>query len=193
MRRYPIHATLTGNKRSFTTTLITKENFQRIVWPLPAGDLLYVGRSTKKRLARINVHTIGDLAALPHEYIKSYLGKNGTTLWIFANGLDESPVSLATDQRIIKSVGNSATTARDMICDEDIWKTIVALSDQIAARMRKYRLVGNTIAGVIDNLRLRFGGGVICRGILLDTKTDLLPEGQFGWNNGGFSKSMNDK
>jgi len=260
-------------KKPDATTLITKENFRRIVWPLPAGDLLYVGRSTKKRLARINVHTIGDLAALPHEYIKSYLGKNGTTLWIFANGLDESPVSLATDQRIIKSVGNSATTARDMICDEDIWKTIVALSDQIAARMRKYGLVGNTIqiyvrdsqlqdfqrqqhlfvptnhdveiarvamdlfrrnyiweksvrsigvrvmqlssadarrqisffdpdyrtdekgaiAGVIDNLRLRFGSGVICRGILLDTKTDLLPEGQFGWNNGGFSKSMNDK
>jgi len=259
-------------KKPDATTLITKENFHDIVWPLPAGDLLYVGHSTKKRLARININTIGQLAALPCEYVESYLGKNGIALWIFANGLDESPVNLATDQRIIKSVGNSATTSRDMICDADIWKTIISLSDQIATRMRKYRLIGQTVqiyirdcelngfqrqrhlglptnhdveiarvamdlfrrsykwdrgvrslgikvmqvssadarrqisifdpdfqtdekaavAKVVDNLRLRFGGQVIFRGILLDTHTDLLPDGQFGWNQGGFKRSMSD-
>lgn len=256
-------------KKPDATTLITKENYKDIVWPLPAGDLLYVGRSTQKRLSRINIHTIGQLAALPNEYVESYLGKNGLLLWIFANGLDESPVSLATEQRIIKSIGNSATTARDMISDEDVWKTITALSDQVAARLRKYRLIGNTvqiyvrdcelhgferqqhlyvptshdaeiarvamdlfrrsytwektvrslgvrvmqlssadacrqisffdpdyktdekeaIASVMDNLRLRFGKEIIYRGVLLDTKTDLLPEGQAGWNGGGFIRT----
>lgn len=254
------------------TTLITRANFHDIVWPLPVGDLLYAGHSTQKKLARININTIGQLAALPCEYVESYLGKNGAALWIFANGLDESPVNFATDQRIIKSVGNSATTSRDMLCDEDIWRTIVSLSDQIAARMRKYRLIGQTVqiyvrdcelngfqrqrhltvstnhdveiarvamdlfrrsykweravrslgvrvmqvssadahrqisifdpdfqtdektavAKVIDNLRLRYGAQAIFRGILLDTHTDLLPDGQFGWNQGGFKRSMND-
>ena len=250
------------------TTSITKDNFKEIIWPLPVSDLLYAGYSTQKRLAKINIHTIGQLAALPCEYIRSYLGKNGVGLWLYANGMDESPVSLCTDQRIIKSVGNSATTSRDMTCNADIWKTFVALSDQVAGRLRKYRLMGNTIqiyvrnsdlhgferqqqltvptdldseiarvamdlfrrsytweksvrsigvratqlysagehrqismfdpnyktdekaaiAKVMDNLRLRFGEQVIYRGVLLDTKTDLLPQGQMGWNNGGFRK-----
>lgn len=255
-------------KKPDATTLITRDDFKDIVWPLPVGDLLYVGHSTKKKLARININTIGQLAALSCDFIRSVLGKNGVGLWIYANGLDESPVSLATDQRIIKTVGNSATTARDMICDADVWKTIVALSDQVAARLRKYKLLGHTIqiyirdselhgferqqrlsiptnhdgeisriamdlfrrnyswekpvrsfgvrasqlcssdtrrqisffdpdfqtdenyvlANVMDNLRLRFGEQVIYRGVLLDTNTDLLPKGQMGWNNGGFSK-----
>jgi len=256
-------------KKPDATTLITKENFRDLVWPLPVGDLLYVGYSTQKRLARININTIGQLAQLSYDYLRSYLGKNGEGLWICANGLDESPVHLATDQQVIKSVGNSATTSRDMICDADIWKTIVSLSDQVASRMRKYRLIGYTIqiwvrdsdlhgfqrqqhlsvptnhdveiariamelfrrsytweksvrsigvrvmqvssadarrqisifdpdyqtdekaavAKVIDNLRLRFGEQAIYRGVLLDTHTDLLPEGQFGWNQGSFKRS----
>ena len=259
-------------KKPDATTLITKENFRDIVWPLPVGDLLYAGHSTQKRLSRININTIGELAALPPAYIESYLGKNGAALWIFANGLDESPVHLATDQRIIKSVGNSATTSRDMICEADVWQTIVSLSDQVAARLRRYRLIGYTIqiwvrdsalkgfqrqqhlhvptnhdveiariamdlfrrnytwekgvrslgvrvmqvisadvcrqisifdpdyqfnenaavAKVMDTIRLRFGEQAIFRGVLLDARTDLLPEGQFGWNQGGFKRSMND-
>lgn len=254
-------------KKPDATTLITKDNFRDIVWPLPVGDLLYAGRSTQQRLARINIHTIGQLAATPLEFIRSYLGRNGEGLWIYANGLDESPVSLCTDQRVIKSVGNSTTTACDMTCEADIWKTIVTLSDQVAARLRKYKLTAGTIqihvrdtelhvferqqhlaaptdltdeisrvaidlfrrsynwelpvrslgvraaqvtkvdarqqislfdsnyetdekrnvAAVIDNLRLRFGKQSILRGIQLTSREDLLPEGQLGWNAGGFS------
>ncbi len=132
-------------KKPDATTLITRDNFKDIVWPLPVGALLYAGRSTQQRLARINIRTIGQLAAAPYEYIQSYLGKNGLGLWIYANGLDESSVALSTDQRIIKSVGNSATTARDMSCENDIWQTIVSLSDQVSTRLRRYKLVAGTI------------------------------------------------
>jgi len=41
---------------------------------------------------------------------------------------------------------------------------------------------------VIDSLRLRYGKEVVCRGAVLDTRMDLLPQGQAGWNNGGFAK-----
>ena len=132
-------------KKPDATTLITQDNFKNIVWPLHVGDLLYAGRATQQRLSRINIHTIGQLAAVPYEYIRSYLGKNGEVLWIYANGLDESPVSLCSDRREIKSVGNSTTTARDMTCPGDVWKTIFALSDQVAARLRRYKLVTHTV------------------------------------------------
>jgi DNA polymerase-4 len=132
-------------KKPDATTLISRENFKDIVWPLPVEDLLYAGRATQQRLHRINIHTIGQLAAMSPEFIRSYLGKNGELLWIYANGLDASPVSLATDRRQVKSVGNSTTTAKDMTSEADIWKTIVALSDQVATRLRRYKLVGSTI------------------------------------------------
>jgi len=69
-------------KKPDAATLITKENFRDLVWPLPVGDLLYVGYSTQKRLARININTIGQLAQLPFDYLRSYLGKNGEGLYV---------------------------------------------------------------------------------------------------------------
>lgn len=41
-------------------------------------------------------------------------------LWRFANGLDTSPVSNIGAKSLIKSIGNSTTTPRDLITDEDI-------------------------------------------------------------------------
>jgi len=48
------------------------------------------------------------------------------------------------------------------------------------------------VAKIIDNLRLRFGEQAIFRGVFLDLHTDLLPDGQFGWNKGGFKRSMDE-
>lgn len=132
-------------KKPDATTYITRDNFKDMLWKLPVGDLLFAGRATQQKLAKINIHTIGQLASMEREYLQQYLGKNGDSLWISANGLDESPVELATYHRTVKSVGNSTTTARDMICEDDIWKTILALSDQVAGRLRKYGLMGTTI------------------------------------------------
>ena len=49
-------------KKPDATTAIPRERFREIVWPLPVGDLLFVGPSTRRRLAALNVTTIGELA-----------------------------------------------------------------------------------------------------------------------------------
>ena len=41
------------------TTVISRENWQQLVWPLPVGDLLYVGGAAKKLLKPYGVETIG--------------------------------------------------------------------------------------------------------------------------------------
>lgn len=46
-------------KKPDAITEITRENFRQKVWPLPASDLLYVGRATTRKLAGIGVRTIG--------------------------------------------------------------------------------------------------------------------------------------
>ncbi|NLO63489.1 MAG: DNA polymerase IV [Clostridiaceae bacterium] len=132
-------------KKPDATTIISRENFRQIAWPLPVGDLLFVGRATQQKLARINIRTIGALAAMSPDYLRDYLGINGVKLWMSANGTDDSPVAHFMSRRTIKSVGNSTTTARDMMNEGDVWQTILALSDQVAGRLRKKSLRAQTI------------------------------------------------
>lgn len=132
-------------KKPNATTYIPESELKRMVWPLPVEALLFVGRSTQRKLNRINIKSIGDLARMSLSYIEEYLGRNGVSLWRCANGIDPTPVRSYNAKRDIKSVGNSTTTARDMLNDQDVWHTVVALSDQVATRLRKYQRRAQTI------------------------------------------------
>jgi DNA polymerase-4 len=85
-------------------TVITETNFQQVVWPLPVGELLYVGRATRRKLQNRAIFTIGDLAKRDIKSLRIQLGIWGETLWNFANGLDSTPVRHAGDESIVKSV-----------------------------------------------------------------------------------------
>lgn len=64
------------------------------------------------------------------------LGKMGTILHTFANGKDPSPVKRFDYAATVKSVGNSATTPRDLVCEEDIHLMLYLLAESVATRMR---------------------------------------------------------
>jgi DNA polymerase-4 len=125
-------------KKPDATTVITSENFRSMIWPLPAGDLLYVGRATKRKLASRGIVLIGDIAAAQPDWLRSLLGKWGEVLWAFANGLDNSPVIRMGEEAQIKSVGNSITTPRDLETDKDVEMTFYVLSESVAERMRQH-------------------------------------------------------
>ena len=82
-------------KKPDAVTVISKDNFRDIVWPLPCGDLLMVGRATAAKLNSYGIKTIGELANTDEKFLKTVLGKNGQTLRDYANGLDISPVRRA--------------------------------------------------------------------------------------------------
>jgi DNA polymerase-4 len=126
-------------------TVITEDNFKYIVWPLPVSDLLYVGRATLKKLVNVGILTIGDLANASPIFLKKYLGKWGEYLWTFANGYDNSPVAKSGDESVIKGIGNSMTTPKDLICNDDAKVTITVLSDSVAERLRKHGFKCRTI------------------------------------------------
>ena len=132
-------------KKPDATTVFTDLDWKEKIWPLPADDLLFVGRSTMGRLRKINVRTIGDLAGTDKDYLIRYLGKAGDVLWRYANGLDDSPVAVAGYKREIKSVGNSTTTAADMTSDAAVSRTLHMLSESVAERLRKHGLKGTVI------------------------------------------------
>lgn len=133
-------------KKPDATTIISEANFRERICGLDVGDLLYVGRATRAKFARVGIYTIGDLARFDRKLLGNLLGKHGTMLWAFANGLDASPVALATEGGTIKSVGNSTTTPRDLTCEEDIKLVLYAIADAVAGRLRKHGLAGRTIS-----------------------------------------------
>ena len=125
-------------KKPDATTLITRENFHQIVWPLPAGDLLYVGASAQKRLAGMGISTIGELAAARPEALAEALGKLGLELSRYARGEDEAPVRRWGEKEPIKSVGNGTTFRRNIRGPAEIRSALNVLADEVAGRLRRH-------------------------------------------------------
>lgn len=124
-------------KKPDAITTMYENEFRTKAWNLPVSDLLYVGRSTNQKLLRFGIKTIGDLACADEKMLNSILGKMGSILWSFANGYDDSTVKDENTHAPIKSVGNSTTTPRDLLTDEDVKIVIYMLSESVAARLRK--------------------------------------------------------
>lgn len=127
-------------KKPDAITDITPENFRSLVWPLPASDLLYVGKATSRKLTSIGITTIGGIAKCPKDVLCRKLGKWGEVLWLFANGLDSAPVRLLGQEAAVKSVGNGITCPRDLTADEDVQLVFTVLAESVAARLRDYNL-----------------------------------------------------
>ena len=127
-------------KKPDATTLISPENWQEIVWPLPVGAMLFVGRSAQRTLAQYGVETIGQLAACRPEMLEQLLGKLGRQLHEYANGLDRSPVRPQAEREPVKSVGNGTTFPHDLTRWEEVRAGLAALSDSVAMRLRRQGL-----------------------------------------------------
>ncbi|MDC7286466.1 DNA polymerase IV [Blautia schinkii] len=131
-----IFAKLGSDLNKPDATTVIGQDFKEKIWGLPADMLLYVGKATYAKLLKYGIHSIGDLARSDPSFLQQLLGKNGIMLWAFANGLDRSPVSHTYSHRIIKTIGNSTTTPRDLTSDTDIKIILYILSESVAERMR---------------------------------------------------------
>ena len=132
-------------KKPDATTVITEGNFKDVVWPLPASDLLGVGRATRAKLLRYGIKTIGGIANTDPSVLKTWFGKWGLFLYAYANGLDSSPVVWTGEENVVKSVGNSTTCPRDLECDEDAHIVFQNLAESVAERMRELGLQAKTV------------------------------------------------
>ena len=122
-----------------------RENYKDRIWQFPASDLLYVGRQTNKKLQKLGIQTIGQLAESDEKLLESHFGKIGNVLWAFANGWDEDPVCKEGYEAPVKSIGNSTTTPRDLENNLDVWIIQMALAESVAARLRKHGFKCKTV------------------------------------------------
>ncbi len=132
-------------KKPDAITQFHRGNYKEIVWGLPVSDLLYVGRQTNKKLKKLGIYTIGQLAQTDEKLLDSHFGKIGLVLWAFANGYDSDPVCTEGYEAPVKSIGNSTTTPRDLETDLDVWIILMALSESVSARLRKHGFKCNVV------------------------------------------------
>ena len=159
-------------KKPDATTVIDRNNYKTLLWPMPVGELFFVGAATAEKLKKSNILTIGDLASSDKSFLIGLLGKQGGQIHAYANGLDESEVSVYTGEKSYKSVGNGITFKKNLVEKEDIRTALKALSDRVAARLRANGLRCSGIKLDIKNPDFQ----VMSRQVQIQESTDLATE-----------------
>ena len=145
-------------KKPDAVTEITEDSFKTQVWPLPASELLYVGRATTEKLRRYGVYTIGELAQSDPSFLKRILGVNGEKLWVFANGLDTSRVMPCDYEPPIKSIGHGITCTADLLNRDEVRHVLLELAQEVGLKLRKEGLAaGGVRIAVRDSSLLHRG------------------------------------
>lgn len=127
-------------KKPDAVTVIREDDFRKKVWPLPVGEMVGVGRATERKLNRIGIFTLGELAKADLDLIRNLLGVNGLYLWEYANGLDIRPVHDRDHQEPIKTIGNSSTCRKDLLTNREVFNVLQELAFSVSRRLREARL-----------------------------------------------------
>lgn len=142
-------------KKPDATTVISPANYQKILWPLPIEDMLFVGKAGASRLRNHGITTIGELAQTDEGVLTSLLGKSGSQLKAAAMGLDDSPVAHVEEYTEPKSIGNGMTFPRDIHTREEILAGLLLLCDSVGARLRQQKLYASTLQVQIKDPALK--------------------------------------
>jgi DNA polymerase IV len=110
--------------------------------PLPIDRLWGVGRVTGERLRALGIETIGDLAGWPEEDLVRAFGDAGRHLYRAARGIDESRVQTGRERR---SISQERTFGQDEGDQRVLERTLLSISEHVAARLREQRLVAETV------------------------------------------------
>ncbi len=142
-------------KKPDATTVITPQDMERLVWPLPVGAMLFVGQATRRTLEPYGVKTIGDLARFEPQSLEALLGKLGTQLHRYANGLDDEPVARAGSWTPPKSVGNGSTFPKNLTTWDQVKAGAALLCDGVATELRKNAMVCRTLQLTLRDPKFR--------------------------------------
>ena len=127
-------------KKPDAITEIRRDTYQEQIWPLDCSEMIYCGRATTAKLAKYGIHTIGDVAQTDPMFLKRLLGVNGLSLWRYANGTDQSRVMHKDFVSPVKSIGHGITCTADLENNEEVWKVILELSQDVGHRLRVHEL-----------------------------------------------------
>ena len=142
-------------KKPDAVTVIDRADVPRIIYPLPADRMLYVGKQTAKALSLCNIRTIGELAAASPAFLENKFGKMGAMLSRYARGEDDSPVADVLAHTDAKSVSNGMTFKHDLTKEDELALGIRVLAEEVAYRLRHMHMKCTTVSVTVKDYLLK--------------------------------------
>ncbi|MBI3561073.1 MAG: DNA polymerase IV [Gammaproteobacteria bacterium] len=128
--------------------VVQAHEVQTFLDPLPVGRLWGAGKTTVAQFERLGVHRIAQVRQLAPQLLQSHFGKSGMHLWQLAQGIDTRAVE---SENQAKSISHETTFALDVRDINVLEACLSQLTEQVAARLRRYGLKGKTL-----QLKLRY-------------------------------------
>jgi len=129
--------------------VITEQNKQKILDPLPVSKIWGVGKVTEQALQSYAILTIAQLRQTPLQKLRAIVGNYAPTLLQLACGIDESEVQ---PTRQAKSLSSEQTFAADVQDQEILLNALLNQVEEVAQRLRAAHLRAKTVT-----VKLRYG------------------------------------
>ncbi|MDP2254961.1 MAG: DNA polymerase IV [Polaromonas sp.] len=127
-------------------SVVHEADLQTCIWPLACRKINGIGPKAGEKLAKLNIHTIGELAAQDASFLVAHFGKaTGTWMHEAAWGRDSSPV--VTESEPV-SMSRETTFERDLHAVRDkaeLGAIFTRLCEQVAADLQRKGYVAKTI------------------------------------------------
>ena len=148
-------------------TVLRRRDVPRLLWDKPCQTLHGIGPRTAEKLKRLNIRTIGELAAADERLLVARFGVYGAWMKRAAHGFDDSPVR--PQREAAKSVGHATTLPRDLTTSREWRRVLLQLADQTTRRLRKQGMLCRVVQIAIRDPSMR----TITRAETLDAPTDM--------------------
>ena len=125
--------------------ILPAEAAQLGVTVIPLNVTLEDGTVFRDGLDKTPSEYYAQLAACKKETLETLMGKMGTQLYEYANGLDSAPVRARLDAEPVKSVGNGTTFPQNLTTRIQVRSGIAVLADSVATRLRREGLYAGGI------------------------------------------------
>ena len=137
-------------------SVIRQEDKEKKVYPLPAKKLWGIGHRINRRLAAMNIITLGDLANSNPILLKKEFGINGIVFRKMARGEDTSEIFKKKAKE--KMLNHHHTLQHNIYKEEDIKKEIRRVGEYVCRKLRSKELVASHLYLVIRYDNLKYAG-----------------------------------
>ncbi|CAM3800114.1 DNA polymerase IV [Cohnella lubricantis] len=151
-------------------TVLRRREVPKLLWDKPCQTLVGIGRKTAEKLTRMNIRTIGELAAADEQWLVDRFGVYGNWMKRAANGIDDSPVE--PEHEAAKSIGHTTTLPADLTEREQYRAVLLNLADQTTRRLRRQGMMCHTVQITIRDPDMK----TITRSETIDIPTDAADD-----------------
>lgn len=116
--------------------------------PLPVKKIPGVGNETFQVLSELGIKTIYTLQQMPQQAVERVLGKNGQSIWLKAQGVDNTPVKPFYER---ESLSQERTFDKDTIDVKKLTNILLAMAEGLAYQLR----LGNKLTACIT-VKIRY-------------------------------------